>query len=205
MIWINWGRGFASMLSVIIATRESERALVRTLAVLVAGAAAGTVREVIVADSGSRDATAEVADYAGCRILVSDAPLGARLQAAATAARAGWLMFLKAGTVLDATWIEEVARYVDEDERRDVSASRAAMFRPVPEAGTTRPALVEALWLLRAAMGGRPRPEHGLVIAKHLYQRLGGHREDCPDPESDFIGRLGRRRIVMLRSGAAPC
>lgn len=39
------------MLSVVIATHDSERALLPTLAALVAGAAAGVVREVIVADA----------------------------------------------------------------------------------------------------------------------------------------------------------
>ena len=59
------------MLSVVIATHNSERALLPTLAALVQGAAAGIVREVIVADAGSRDATTAIADGAGCRVLVS--------------------------------------------------------------------------------------------------------------------------------------
>ena len=42
------------MLSVIIATDESERVLVPTLSALVPGATAGIVREVIIADAGSR-------------------------------------------------------------------------------------------------------------------------------------------------------
>ena len=57
------------MLSAIIATHESERALVPTLAALVPGATEGLLGEVIVADAGSRDATAEVADIAGCRFM----------------------------------------------------------------------------------------------------------------------------------------
>src|SRR5438034_1001987 len=58
------------MLSAIIATHESERTLVRTLAALVPGAATGLLAEVIVADAGSCDATAEVADIADCRALL---------------------------------------------------------------------------------------------------------------------------------------
>jgi len=58
------------MLSVIIATEDSERLLVPTLAALIPGALAGIVREVIVADAGSRDGTAAVADIAGCRVVV---------------------------------------------------------------------------------------------------------------------------------------
>src|SRR5262245_45634577 len=65
------------MLSVVIATHDSERALLPTLAALVAGAAAGVVREVIVADAGSRDATAAIADGAGCRLLTSAQTRGA--------------------------------------------------------------------------------------------------------------------------------
>ena len=75
------------MLSAIISTHESERSLVPTLAALVPGAAAGLLADVVVADANSRDATAEVADIAGCRYLSSSDPLGARLKAAAATTR----------------------------------------------------------------------------------------------------------------------
>jgi glycosyltransferase involved in cell wall biosynthesis len=189
------------MLSVIIPTRESERTLVRTLAMLVAGAAAGMVREVIVTDQRSADATAEIADVAGCQILVSDAPLAARLREAVASARAPWLMFLRPGTVLDTTWVDETGRFIDEDQRRDPDHSCAAVFRPAPAASSARPLMLEALWLMRLALGARPRPEQGLIIAKHHYERIGGHCDDTPEPEADLMRRLGRR-IVMLRSGA---
>jgi len=93
------------MLSVIIATLESERALVQTLAALVPGATAGLLGEVIVADAGSKDATAEVADIAGCRFVSSTDVLGARLKAAAVSTRTPWLMFLRAGTVPEPGWL----------------------------------------------------------------------------------------------------
>ena len=67
------------MLSVIIATDQSERVLVPTLSALVPGATAGIVREVIIADAGSRDETGKIADIAGCRFMVNEGPLGARL------------------------------------------------------------------------------------------------------------------------------
>src|SRR5262245_66524332 len=101
------------MLSVVIPTHESERDLVRTLAILVAGAAAGVVREVIVADAGSQDATAEVADYAGCRLLVSQDSVGARMRAAAASASAPWLMFHNTGNMIDATWDDDNVCFVD--------------------------------------------------------------------------------------------
>jgi hypothetical protein len=189
------------MLSVVIATHESERRLVPTLAALVPGAMAGVVREVIVADAGSQDATAQVADVAGCHFVVTPGPVGARLKAAVVRARAPWLLFLRPGTVPDVTWVEETSRFMREAEL-GVRADQAAVFRPAPAAGSRRPVLAEALALLAIALGARPRPDQGLLIARTHYDALGGHRADAADPEANLIRRLGRRRIVMLRSAA---
>jgi hypothetical protein len=187
------------MLSVVIATRDSERALLPTLAALVAGAAAGVVREVIIADAGSRDATAAIADGAGCRVLTSSARSGARLKAAADAARGPWLMFLQPGSVPDATWVDETRRFIEDTELQGRAGSHAAVFRAA--SATFRPALVEALALLGAALGARPSTAQGLLIAKMFYDALGGHR-DVDGPERELIRRLGRRRTVLLRSAA---
>jgi hypothetical protein len=45
-------------------------------------------------------------------------------------------------------------------------------------------------------------PDQGLLIGMGLYKEIGGHQEAALDPESDLLARLGRRRILMLRSGA---
>jgi glycosyltransferase involved in cell wall biosynthesis len=118
------------MLSAIIATYESERALVPTLAALVPGAAAGLLAEVIVADAASSDATSEVAEFAGCRFMSSPEPLGARLKLAAASARTPWLMFLRAGVVPQPGWIEAAGRFTQATDLIE-GAARAAVFRPV--------------------------------------------------------------------------
>ena len=188
------------MLSVVIATEESEQALLRTLAALVSGAVAGVVREVIVADAESGDSTTQIAEGAGCRVLTSHEPLGARLKAAAAAARAPWLLFLGPGTVPDATWIDETRRFIELAELSGRARSYAAAFRR--NSATFRPTLIEALALLHAALGATPNPKQGLLIAKALYDRLGGHRPSAREPERDLVRRLGRRHIVLLRTGA---
>jgi len=187
------------MLTVIIPTHNSERALVPTLAMLVPGALTGTVREVIVADAGSTDATAQVVDVAGCAIVVSDAPLAARLKSAAAAARGTWLMFLRPGVVLDAAWVEEAARSIETAVLRGTMASHAAVFRRAPDTDATLPRQIIAL--VAAAWRG-PHPEQGLMISRAAYDRLGGHREGVADPEAELLRRIGRRRIVTLRSAA---
>jgi len=189
------------MLSVIIPTLNSERLLVPTLTMLVAGAMSGIVREVTVADGGSTDATLEIADVAGCAVLASPALLAGRLNAAAAAARSPWLMFLRAGTVLDATWLDETARFIEEAEMSD-AARTAAVFRKSVSARAAYPVILEALSLLKFGLLGRAHPDQGLLIDARLYNKVGGHRETAADPEADLLTRLGRRRILMLRSGA---
>jgi glycosyltransferase involved in cell wall biosynthesis len=189
------------MLTVVIPTLNSERRLVPTLAMLVPGAMSGFVREVIVADGGSTDATLKVADVAGCTALSSSEPLADRLRAAAAAARAPWLLFLRPGTVLDTTWLEEAARFIEESEAA-ADTGRAAVFRKSISTRTAYPVVLEALSLLKFAMFGRAQPEQGLLIGARLYNEIGGHRDAAPDPEARFLKRLGGKRILMLRSGA---
>ena len=189
------------MLSVVIATQDSERPLLPTLAALVPGAAAGAVREVIIADGGSRDATAEIADEAGCRLLVSERPRGARMKAAAATARSGWLLFLTPGVIPDVTWIDETRRFAENGEMLGHAMRQAAVFRA--GAGPISSLAAEAASLLRRAVGARPLPQQGLLIAKPLYDQLGGHDDTAAEPERDLYRRLGRRRIVLLRTAAS--
>ena len=158
----------------------------------------GLVSEVIVADAGSRDATAEVADIAGCRFMASADPIGLRLRAAAATVRAPWLLFLRAGTVPQPGWIEAVDRFI----HATAGSDRAAVFRPPGTADLMRPAFSEILSLLRVALGGGPRPEQGLLIAKKFYEDLGCH-PDGAEAEAALLKRLGRRRIAMLNPTAA--
>ena len=188
------------MLSAIIATHESERTLVPTLAALVPGAMAGLLGEVIVADAGSSDATAEVADVAGCRFMNSADPLGARLKAAAVSTRTPWLLFLRAGCVPEPGWIAAADQFMQATDLLD-GAGRAAVFRPPGAADLLRPGLSEVIALLRVAFGGGAKPEQGLLIARRFYDALGGHAAGA-DAEAALLHKLGRRRITMLSTGA---
>jgi glycosyltransferase involved in cell wall biosynthesis len=189
------------MLTVIIPTQNHERALVPTLAMLVPGAMSGTVSQVIVADAGSTDATADVVDIAGCEIMTSTAPLAARLRSAAAAARGTWLMFLRPGVVLDAAWVEEATRVIEGAVAHQTVASHAAVFRRSSAPDTAAPLWRQVIGLFSAALRG-PHPDQGLMISRQCYERVGGHREGAADPEADLLRRLGRRRLVTLRSGA---
>lgn len=187
------------MLSVIIPTRDCDRALVNTLAMLVSASVSGLIGDVVIADAGSRDDTGEVAEIAGCTLLVSADPLGTRLRAAVAAARGGWLLFLRPGSMLDSGWAEAASRFIDEADWLATSDARAAVFRKAAPGGEQAflPALAA---LVKSALGERMAPQQGLLISRGHYDMLGGHREDAADPETDLLRRIGRRRLVRLDS-----
>jgi hypothetical protein len=189
----------SEMISVVIATHNSERPLVATLAALVPGAMDGLLSEVIVADGGSRDDTAAVADAAGCNFLLGEEPLGRRLKKAADAARAPWLLFLRPGTILDSAWTSEARRFVERPTTPDGGAAAATFRRDAP----ARARLRDVGLLFLAALGAPPHPRQGLLIAHPFYDTLGGHADAAADPEADLIRRIGRRRMAMLLASAS--
>lgn len=185
------------MLSIIIPTKDCERTLVHTLAMLVSASVSGLVGDVVVADAESRDDTGEIADIAGCTLLVSSKPLGTRLRAAAASARGNWFLFLHSGAVLESGWAESVTRFIEEADWLAATDARAAVFRKMPPGGA--PAFLPALVaLVRSAIGERPLPQQGLLISRGHYDVLGGHRDDSADPEADLLRRIGRRNLIRL-------
>jgi hypothetical protein len=169
------------MLTVIIPTCESERALVQTLSPLVAGATAGLIAQVIVADAGSHDATEEVAEITGCVFLRGGGPVGARLKAAAARAKTPWLLFLRPGTVPDTGWIDAVDAFMQ-------LGGDAAGFRRLEAAG-----------FLARLLPRRVHPDQGLLIRKRAYDAAGGHAAN-EEAETALLRKLGR--IALLGATA---
>jgi hypothetical protein len=183
------------MLSVIIPTEGVEQTAVATLAALVPGAAAGVVREVLLVDRAPNGVMERVADVAGCRFLAFEGSRAAALAVGAKQARAPWLMFLRAGAVLDPGWIDETTQFI-----QSVAASgrpRAGVFRYArsPYAETR---LRDRLKVLARMLG--PMTDQGLLIARDHYFQLGGYAPDARRSEARLLRRLGRSSRTLLRS-----
>lgn len=191
------------MLSVVIPTRDSEEALARTLAGLVAAAADGTVREVIVVDGGSDDATASIAEGTGCLYLRGEADLSERLAAGAEAASRGdYLMFLPPGVLLTAGWEADFAALIERLSRRGKTRSAMVFRFGVDDVGL-KAGLRQAIVRLMAWVTGIPHFDQGLIVPKLLYREIGGIRGSGPLCLADVCRRLGRSRIVALRAVAS--
>jgi hypothetical protein len=94
------------MISVVIATLNHAEVLARALQPLVPAAVQGLVSEVIVADRGSSDATLEVADDAGCKIVSGG------LEEGCAAAKGDWLLILDPTVWLEPAWIEAARSHI---------------------------------------------------------------------------------------------
>ena len=111
------------MISVVIATLNDEARLGQALGPLVAAAVGGVVREVIVADAGSTDATLESAEDAGCRSVKGG------LEAAKAAAKADWLLILDPGARLRPDWEERARAHVESGARGSLRLNAGLLER----------------------------------------------------------------------------
>lgn len=189
------------MISIVIPTLNAERTLAPTLSALVPAAVDGLVREVIISDGGSTDRTLEIADAAGAEVVRGETGRGHQLAAGAERARFPWLLFLHADTLLEPGWQAEAASFIESIEtgRRPLSA---AAFRFALDDTGMAPRFIEAGVSLRCALFRLPYGDQGLLIPARLYREIGGFRSMPLMEDVDIVRRLGRRRLVMLRSRA---
>jgi len=139
------------MLSVLIETMNDGEGLARTLSSLVGAAVEGVVREVVVCDRGSTDATAAVADHAGCTFIAN-----ADIAAGIRRAKGDWLLLLEPGARLEGDWMAAVLDHA-------ATAAMPACF--------SRSRAHRAPFLSRFV--GRPGPlADGLIISKRQAAAL---------------------------------
>src|SRR5919199_13336 len=186
------------MISVVIPTLDAEATLVASLAPLVSGVAEGLVREAVVADGGSTDATREIADAAGCRVVSAARGRGAQLAAGAAVARWPWLLFLHADTVLEEGWRREARSFIERADRQGGEA--AASFAFALDDFGARARWLEAMVAARCKLLGLPYGDQGLLISRRLYDRLRGFRPLPLMEDVDLVRRIGRRRLTLLRT-----
>ena len=187
------------MISVVVPTNNSERLLPRCFDSLIAGAVRGVVREVIVSDAGSTDSTLAIADAAGAHVVRACNNRSEQMIKAAATAKSDWLLFLHPQTALEAGWEAEAESFLGQAV---MERPRAGVFRFALEDFGGEARRAEAKANLRAALFGLPYGDQGLLIPKRLYLKLGGYRALTDVEDADLVRRIGRRRLVFLRSRA---
>jgi rSAM/selenodomain-associated transferase 2 len=183
-------------ISFVIPTLDAASALPACLETIMAGLPAGLVREVVISDGGSRDDTLKIAEAAGC-VLVSGAPgRGEQLKRGADRARGDWLLFLHADTYLSAEWTERVGDHIARHP------GQAAAFRLAYRSDASAARWLEARANRRARWLGLPYGDQGLLVARHLYDEVGGFRDIPLMEDVAIIRAIGRKRLRILSAEA---
>jgi rSAM/selenodomain-associated transferase 2 len=178
------------MLSVVIPTLNAAASLQGCLEAL------WEVDEVIVADGGSGDGTAAIAEAAGARVVLAPRGRGKQLTAGAAAARGDWLLFLHGDTRLSGGWKAEAEAHVRS------APGKAACFRFRLDDPAWQARAIERAVALRVRLLSLPYGDQGLLISRRLYEEVGGYRPLPLMEDVDLVRRIGPRRLKVMKASA---
>lgn len=186
----------AAPISIIIPTLNAGSELPACLDSLMPGLETGLIRELIVSDGGSEDATALIAEGAGARFIAGEKGRAGQLIRGAGAARGNWLLFLHADTVLSRDWAERVAGHLND------RPGKAAVFTLAYRSDDRMAKIVAARANRRARWLALPYGDQGLLIPRSLYDEVDGY-EDLPLMEDvRIVQAIGRKRLAFLSAEA---
>ena len=181
-------------LDVVIPTLNAGATLAATLASLQADLSIA----IAICDGGSSDDTAAIARQAGATVVTAPAGRGSQLAAGAAVGDASWILFLHADTVLTPGWTNAVRAFTS----RHVNIGKAGYFHLRFRSADPRARRVERLAAWRSRRLGLPYGDQGLLIARALYEYLGGFKPLPLMEDVDLVRRIGRKNLVPLDAGA---
>ena len=152
------------------------------------------VREVVVADGGSSDETVAVARLADARVVAAARGRGSQLAAGAAAAAGGWLLFLHADCRLELGWESAVGAFLMAPE----AESRAGYFDLALDDPAPAARRLERIVAWRCRVLALPYGDQGLLIARTLYDAVGGFAALPLMEDVDLVRRLGRHRLAPI-------
>lgn len=158
------------IISVVIAARNEAPRLPLLLADLAAGWE--LLKEIVVVDGSSTDASPRVAALAGAQVLACPPGRGRQFGLGIESSCGSWLLLLHADSRLPERWQQAVARAIDSHGPKQIDAAWYFDLRIAGAAPGLR--LVEAGVALRSRWRQLPYGDQGLLLPRSLLQRAGG-------------------------------
>jgi rSAM/selenodomain-associated transferase 2 len=177
--------------SAVIPTWNAAATLPATLAIL---QAASIVGEVIVADGGSSDETTAYARATGAEVVAAPRGRGSQLAAGAAAAAGDWLLFLHADCRPEPGWEDAVGAFLAAPKAQ----SGAGYFDLALDDEAPAARRLERIVAWRCRVLALPYGDQGLLIARTLYEEVGGFRPLPLMEDVDLVRRLGRRHLARI-------
>ncbi|HUS55933.1 MAG TPA: TIGR04283 family arsenosugar biosynthesis glycosyltransferase [Thermohalobaculum sp.] len=183
-------------LSVVIPTLQAADRIGPCLGALGEALMEGVIHEVIIADGGSTDGIADIAEAVGARVVTASPGRGNQLAAGAEAARGRWLLFLHADTVLSPGWGAAVLTHIQ------TRPGQAGYFALQFDTRGAAPRFVAGWANFRAALFALPYGDQGLLVSRLLYDQAGGYPDIPLMEDVALVRRIGRRRLTRLGADA---
>lgn len=153
----------------------------------------GLIREVIVSDGGSEDATGALARAWGAEVIAGAPSRGGQLRRGCAVAQGDWLLVLHADTQLAAGWARPV--------RAHLKGGDVGWFSLRFDRGGLPARLVAGWANLRSRLFGLPYGDQGLLIRRETYEESGGY-PDQPLMEDVALMRALQGRLTRLDATA---
>lgn len=178
-------------ISVVIPALNAAETLPQPLSAL---CRAAVVTEIVVVDGDSSDETVSVARAAGARTIAATRGRGTQLAAGAAAASGDWLLFLHADCRLEPGWEAVVRAFVAAPQ----AARRAGYFDLALDDNAPAARRMERIVAWRCRVLALPYGDQGLLIARGLYDAVGGFAPLPLMEDVDLVRRLGRHRLARI-------
>jgi rSAM/selenodomain-associated transferase 2 len=179
------------LISAVIPTLNAAATLPQTLALLRGSA---MVREIVVVDGGSTDNSVALAKSAGAQVIAAPRGRGGQLAAGAAAASGDWLLFLHADCRLEPGWEQATEAFLAVPGAK----SRAGYFDLALDDPAPAARRLERIVAWRCRVLALPYGDQGLLIARCLYDEVGGFAPLPLMEDVEIVCRLGRRRLARI-------
>ncbi|MCL6284137.1 TIGR04283 family arsenosugar biosynthesis glycosyltransferase [Ruegeria sp. 2012CJ41-6] len=183
----------AAKISIVIPTLDAADSLPACLEALIEGLTAGLIRELIVTDGGSQDATCAIADEAGAQLVTGPASRGGQLRRGCAAAQGDWLLVLHADTLLERGWSQVVGDHIE-------GSGQGAYFRLVFRARGFAPTWIAGWANLRSRLFGLPYGDQGLLVRRSVYERVAGYPDQPLMEDVALVRALPRLKALPVRA-----
>lgn len=188
------------MLSVIIPTKETSQSFPKLLSQL-----AGDDIQLIISDGISSDRTLIQAANAGAVIAIGETSRGKQLRRGAQLARADWLLFLHADSVLADNWRELVDRHIADHPEK---AGYFSLKYDSPKLGARWVELMTAWRCMRIRFPrgwALPYGDQGLLISRKFYDEIDGYPDWPLFEDVKIAEKIGRLRMRPLGGKITTC
>ncbi len=183
-------------ISIVIPTLNAADVLQDTVVPLIGAVTEGAVRELVISDGGSTDATRRIAEDLGAIVVAGPKGRGGQIARGIEAAGAQWLLLLHADTQLSDDWLAAVERHMAQNP------DKAGWFRLRFRAKGLAPRLVETGANLRARHFGLPYGDQALFLHRDTLRAAGG-MPTLPLMEDVALARRLKGRLSALDAEAS--